>query len=120
MFRRSLFTQAVTLSVLSATALSSFQLQAQQQNADSTAAVERISVTSSRILREGAIAPSPVTSISGADLVDTGATNIGEALNELPALASTYSLANSGNSIGTAGLSLLAYGVWAAPAPWCW
>lgn len=110
MFRRSLLTQAVTFSLCSAAsaaALLSFNLQAQQNSADSTAAVERISVTSSRILREGAIAPSPVTSISGADLVDTGATNIGEALNELPALASTFSMANSGNSIGTAGLSLL-------------
>ncbi|WP_085297563.1 TonB-dependent receptor domain-containing protein [Cognaticolwellia mytili] len=69
--------------------------------------VERIEVTGSRILREGAIAPSPVTVISGADLLNTGALNIGEALNELPALANTYSLANSGRFIGTAGLNIL-------------
>jgi iron complex outermembrane receptor protein len=49
--------------------------------------VERIEVTGSRILREGAISPSPVTVISGDDLLNTGALNIGEALNELPALA---------------------------------
>ncbi|ASP49618.1 TonB-dependent receptor domain-containing protein [Cognaticolwellia beringensis] len=72
-----------------------------------TSEVERISVTGSRILREGAIAPSPVTVISGADLLNTGAINIGEALNELPALANTYSLANSGRFIGTAGLNIL-------------
>lgn len=71
------------------------------------AAPERIQVTGSRILREGAIAPSPVTVISGRDLVETGAMNIGEVLNELPSLAATYSLANAGRSIGTAGLSLL-------------
>tara|TARA_R110000850_G_scaffold37341_4_gene98326 strand:+ start:273 stop:968 length:696 start_codon:yes stop_codon:yes gene_type:complete len=69
--------------------------------------VERIEVTGSRILREGAISPSPVTVISGDDLVNTGAMNIGEVLNKLPALATTYSLANSGRFIGTAGISLL-------------
>jgi len=69
--------------------------------------VERIEVTGSRILREGAIAPSPVTVITGEDLVSTGAMNIGEVLNKLPALATTYSLANSGRFIGTAGISLL-------------
>ncbi|GGP47304.1 hypothetical protein GCM10009347_13330 [Shewanella algicola] len=69
--------------------------------------VERISVTGSRIIREGAIAPTPVTVISGDELLSTGVTNIGEALNQLPALGSTFSLANSGNSIGTSGLNLL-------------
>lgn len=69
--------------------------------------VEKIEVTGSRILREGAIAPSPVTVISGADLVNTGAINIGEALNDLPALASTQTLSNGGENIGTAGLNLL-------------
>ncbi|MDP4530253.1 TonB-dependent receptor [Alkalimonas delamerensis] len=68
---------------------------------------ERIQVTGSRILREGAIAPSPVTVISGQELVETGAMNIGEVLNALPSLAATFSLANSGRSIGTAGLNLL-------------
>ncbi len=69
--------------------------------------VERIAVTGSRIIREGAIAPTPVTVITGEELLATGATNIGEALNQLPALGSTYSLANSGRSIGTAGLNVL-------------
>lgn len=77
---------------------------AQEEGADK---VERIEVTGSRILRQGAIAPSPVTVISGEDLVNTGAMNIGEVLNKLPALATTYSLANSGRFIGTAGISLL-------------
>lgn len=69
--------------------------------------VERISVTGSRIIREGAIAPTPVTVITGDELLSTGVTNIGEALNQLPALGSTSSLANSGNSIGTSGLNVL-------------
>lgn len=74
---------------------------------ESSVVPERIQVTGSRILREGAIAPSPVTVIAGKDLVESGAMNIGEVLNELPALSATYSLANSGRSIGTAGISLL-------------
>jgi len=69
--------------------------------------IDRIEVTGSRILREGAIAPAPVTVITGDDLVNTGAVNIGEALNKLPALGNTFSLSNSGRYIGTAGLSIL-------------
>jgi iron complex outermembrane receptor protein len=69
--------------------------------------VEKIEITGSRILREGAIAPSPVTVISGKDLLSSGAISIGEALNDLPSLANTFSMANSGQFIGTAGLSLL-------------
>lgn len=69
--------------------------------------VEKIQITGSRILREGAIAPSPVTVISGEDLLKSGAISIGEVLNDLPALANTFSLANAGGTIGTAGLNLL-------------
>lgn len=69
--------------------------------------LERISVTGSRILREGAEAPSPVTIITGEELMSTGAISIGEALNELPSLANTYSMANAGRFLGSAGLNLL-------------
>lgn len=69
--------------------------------------VEKIQVTGSRIARIGATAPSPVTVISGEDLVETGAMNIGEVLSRLPALATTFTLANSGRFIGTAGISTL-------------
>lgn len=77
------------------------------QDAAQEEAVEKIQISGTRILREGAIAPSPVTVISGEDLLSTGAISIGEALNDLPALTSTFSLANSGGTIGTAGMSLL-------------
>lgn len=70
--------------------------------------VERIEVTGSRLLREGAVAPSPVTAISGEQLLKTGRVSLGDALNELPQLAPSNALANSGGStIGTAGLNLL-------------
>lgn len=98
---------AMTFGALSAGMFTSAAVNAQEETAKNENAVERIEVTGSRILREGAIAPSPVTVISGEDLVNTGAMNIGEVLNKLPALATTFSLANSGRFIGTAGISLL-------------
>ena len=98
---------AMTFGALSAGMFTSVAVSAQEETAKNENAVERIEVTGSRILREGAIAPSPVTVISGDDLVNAGAINIGEVLNKLPALATTFSLANSGRFIGTAGVSLL-------------
>lgn len=86
---------------------SSLFAQDAQDIQEATSNVERIEVTGSRILRSGAIAPSPVTVISGEQLIDSGAMNIGEVLSRLPALGTTYTLANSGRFIGTAGVSLL-------------
>ena len=99
---------AVQMALAGSVALSTGSVSA-QENQDSLqdAAVEKIQVTGSRISRQGAIAPSPVTVLSGESLLNTGAMNIGEVLNELPALANTYSLANSGQYIGTAGLNIL-------------
>ncbi|KZN45419.1 TonB-dependent receptor domain-containing protein [Pseudoalteromonas luteoviolacea] len=70
-------------------------------------AIEKIEVTGSRIIREGAIAPSPVSVLSGQDLVNTGALSIGEALNKLPSLKPTFGMQNSGRFIGTSGLNVL-------------
>lgn len=94
----------VCSSIVAALSVSSFSAYSAENEEDS---VERIEITGSRILREGAIAPSPVTVISGEDLLKTGAISIGEALNDLPSLASTMSLASGGEFIGTAGLNLL-------------
>ncbi|RUO28940.1 TonB-dependent receptor [Aliidiomarina sedimenti] len=81
---------------------------AQDTNTNAVAdGTERIQVTGSRIIREGAVAPAPVTVISGDELLESGAMNIGEVLSRLPAMANTYTLANSGRFIGTAGASLL-------------
>jgi outer membrane receptor protein involved in Fe transport len=107
MFRQSMTSYAVQLTLLASLSSTAAVAQTPSSNEDSATAVERIQVTSSRISREGAVAPTPITAISGEELIKTGATNIGEALNELPALASTFSLANSGGSIGNAGLNLL-------------
>lgn len=66
-------------------------------------------VTGSRIpVRNTIDAAIPVTSLSAAEVLGTrGDVSLGDALNQLPQLRSTFSQANSTGSIGTAGLSLL-------------
>ncbi|TPG43042.1 TonB-dependent receptor [Sphingomonas koreensis] len=66
-----------------------------------------IVVTGSRIRRPNLDSPVPVTSLSGETFFQTGTTSIGDVLNQLPALRSTFSQSNSTRFLGTAGLSLL-------------
>ena len=64
-------------------------------------------VTGSRIRRPNLDSPVPVTTISGEAFFETGATSVGDTLNDLPALRSTSSQSNSTRFLGTAGLNLL-------------
>ena len=64
-------------------------------------------VTGSRIARPNLSSPVPVTTIQGAEFFQTGKISIGDILNELPALQSTFTSANSTRFLGTAGLNLL-------------
>jgi outer membrane receptor protein involved in Fe transport len=66
-----------------------------------------IVVTGSRIARPDLESTVPVTSISSEQLLGSGDSNIGEALNELPQLRSTFAQQNPGLGIGIAGLNLL-------------
>ncbi|HET7816831.1 MAG TPA: TonB-dependent receptor [Sphingomicrobium sp.] len=66
-----------------------------------------IVVTGSRIRRPNLESAVPITSVGAEDLVDRGDISLGDALNELPALRSTWSQSNSTRFIGTAGLNLL-------------
>ena len=66
-----------------------------------------IVVTGSRIRSPSLSAPVPVTTVSVAELTNTGDVSLGDALNDLPSLRSTFSQGNSTRFIGTAGLSLL-------------
>ena len=68
---------------------------------------ETIVVTGSRIARPNLESPVPVTAISGDEFFETGRVSVGDVLNELPALRSTFSQANSTRFLGTAGLNLL-------------
>ena len=66
-----------------------------------------IVVTGSRIRRPNLESNVPVTSISGEQFFQQGDTNIGDTLNDLPQLRSTFAQQNPGLGIGIAGLNLL-------------
>ena len=66
-----------------------------------------IVVTGSRIRRPNLDSTIPITSIGGDSIIQQGDTNVGDALNELPQLRSTFSQQNPGLGIGIAGLNLL-------------
>ena len=66
-----------------------------------------ILVTGSRIRRPNVEANVPIVSVTAEDLTSQGDVSIGDALNDLPSLRSTFSQANSNRFIGTTGISLL-------------
>ncbi len=66
-----------------------------------------ILVTGSRISRPTLESPVPVTSVTAEDLLSGGDLSVGDALNDLPSLRSTFSQSNSTRFIGTAGLNIL-------------
>jgi outer membrane receptor protein involved in Fe transport len=66
-----------------------------------------IVVTGSRIARPNLESTVPVTTIQGEDFFKTGQVAIGDVINELPALRSTFGQSNSTRFLGTAGLNLL-------------
>ena len=66
-----------------------------------------IIVTGTRIKRPNLESPVPITSISQQELTNQGQVSVGDALNDLPALRSTFSQQNSGRFIGTAGQNFL-------------
>jgi outer membrane receptor protein involved in Fe transport len=68
---------------------------------------QSIVVTGSRIARPNLTSPMPITSITGAELEQTGRVAIGDVLNDLPQLHSTFSQSNSTRFLGTGGLNLL-------------
>lgn len=68
---------------------------------------ETITVTGSRIRRPNLESAVPITSIGGEEFFQTAQTSVGDVLNELPQLRSTFSQANSTRFLGTRGLNLL-------------
>ncbi|WP_440117627.1 TonB-dependent receptor domain-containing protein [Tsuneonella sp. SYSU-LHT278] len=66
-----------------------------------------IVVTGSRIARPTLSSPVPLTSVTAEELTEQGDLSLGDALNDLPSLRSTFSQGNSTRFIGTAGLNLL-------------
>ena len=75
--------------------------------AEEEEAAQPILVTGSRIARPTLQSAVPLTSVTIEDLTGTGEVSLGDALNDLPSLRSTFSSGNSSRFIGTAGLSQL-------------
>jgi outer membrane receptor protein involved in Fe transport len=69
--------------------------------------IQEVIVTGSRIIRPNLDSPVPVTTITGEEFFETGNTSVGDLLNDLPALRSTFSQSNSSRFLGTTGLNLL-------------
>jgi outer membrane receptor protein involved in Fe transport len=66
-----------------------------------------VEVTGSRIRRPNLESTVPITSLTGDQIFQTGNSNVGDTLNELPQLRSTFAQQNPGLGIGIAGLNLL-------------
>jgi outer membrane receptor protein involved in Fe transport len=83
-------------------------IQATEANQPTTSKADTsIVITGSRIKRPNLESALPVTSIQGEQFFQRGQTNIGDALNDLPQLRSTFAQQNPGLGIGIAGLNLL-------------
>ncbi|MDB5683212.1 MAG: TonB-dependent receptor [Sphingomonas bacterium] len=71
------------------------------------ASEQTIVVTGSRIRRPNLESGAPIASVTGAEFFETGQVSIGDVLNEMPQLRSTFSQQNSTRFLGTRGLNLL-------------
>ncbi len=98
---------AMAISATTAEAQSANDDEDQAEQSESDADDSVIVVTGTRIQNPNVSSPVPITSVEIEDLVATGNVSLGDALNELPALRSTFSQGNSTRFIGTAGLNLL-------------
>jgi outer membrane receptor protein involved in Fe transport len=90
---------------VSAAAMSPTLLAQDQAGPDKN--IDEVVVTGSRIARPNLESPVPVTTVTAEELFETGSTSVGDLLNDLPALRSTFSQSNSSRFLGTTGLNLL-------------
>ncbi len=96
----------IPLLAVAATAAPSAVL-AQSDDAEDSERLDEIVVTGSRIARTGFDTPSPVTVIGAAEIGAGTSPALGDLLNELPQLRTTFGLNNSQGFIGTAGIGRL-------------
>ncbi len=105
--------KAQALASVSALALAAFGqtsiAYAQTQTAQGAPVVEEVTVTGSRIVRDGYQAPTPVTVVGAEQLMDAAKPNVFDAISSLPAFSGNINLSTStsGISRGTGGASTL-------------
>jgi outer membrane receptor protein involved in Fe transport len=80
---------------------------AQNPTSETEKSMDEVVVTGSRIARPNLESPVPVTTVTAEEIFETGSTSVGDLLNDLPALRSTFSQSNSSRFLGTTGLNLL-------------
>jgi len=74
---------------------------------DDSKSSEEVLVTGSRLRIPNAESVIPIVTISGEELFQQGQNNLGDTLNDLPGLRSTFSQQNPGAGVGITGLNLL-------------
>lgn len=108
MHKRTLATAISTVLMVAAAATA--QAQDARQPTEESSDIKRldaVTVTGSRIPRVDYLSASPVGTLTAEDIRATGAVTLGDVINALPQMSTTYSLGNSTRFIGTAGLNLL-------------
>ncbi|MFL9584531.1 TonB-dependent receptor domain-containing protein [Stenotrophomonas sp. AB1(2024)] len=108
MHKRTLATAISTILMVAAAATA--QAQDARQPTEESADIKRldaVTVTGSRIPRVDYLSASPVGTLTAEDIRATGAVTLGDVINALPQMSTTYSMGNSTRFIGTAGLNLL-------------
>lgn len=102
---------AISLALFAALPSFAQEAPANEDAAEDAAAAEAdegtITVTGSRIRRPNDTSTIPVTTIVGEQFFQQGQTSVGDTLNDLPQLRSTFAQQNPGLGIGIAGLNLL-------------
>ncbi|MEA1013819.1 TonB-dependent receptor domain-containing protein [Sphingosinicella sp. LY1275] len=83
------------------------QSEAEIESGQAASSDQAITVTGSRIRRPNLDSAVPITSVGGEEFFETGQISVGDVLNELPQLRSTFSQQNSTRFLGTRGLNLL-------------
>lgn len=86
------------------------QATAPTTDANTTAAEEEtdtVVVTGSRIRQPNTDSPVPITTVTGAQIFQTGRISVGDVLNQLPQLRSSLGSQNSTSGLGTRGLNFL-------------
>jgi iron complex outermembrane receptor protein len=106
--RRTLGTSTLLVAITSLAA-GTAMAQDQSQSQSSSAVLDEITVTGTRIVRDGYEAPTPVSVLGVDQLEQMATTNLADSVNRLPALSGGRSSHNfSGNvSSGTAGINTL-------------
>lgn len=104
-FRKISTFWATAISLLAAAALTNTTAHA--QSPDGADVTEEITVTGSRLTRTGFDTPSPVIIIDADQIRSSTTITLGDMLNDLPQLRSTFGLNNSSRFIGTAGIGSL-------------